>query len=229
MRRYLLIMHLLLAPFLLSNLHASDGVRIRVKTTMGDLTILLYDDTPQHRDNYLKLIDEGYLKGKLFHRLVKDFIVQAGDPDRRWQDSTDVRLYCTLDYTIPAEIRLPHCYHKRGALGAGRDPMAGASNASSPSQFYIVWGEIFDEETLDKADVRIAKNTDNTFVLNDTMREVYRTCGGWPYLDGDYTIFGEVLEGLEIIEKMHQLPVDKEKGKRPLADIVIIDICRIEE
>ena len=158
-----------------------------IETSMGTIKAKLYNDTPKHRDNFIKLINEGWYNGSPFHRVIKDFMIQGGQ-------NADGRL--DPGYTIPAEITNNH-FHKKGALAAARQPdQVNPKKASSGSQFYIMQGKKFDEAWLDMYENRSGK------VFSARQRQAYQTTGGSPHLDGDYTVFGEVTEGLDVVDKI---------------------------
>lgn len=158
-----------------------------IETSMGTIKAKLYNDTPKHRDNFIKLANEGWYNGSPFHRVIKDFMIQGGQ-------NADGRL--DPGYTIPAEITNNH-FHKKGALAAARQPdQVNPKKASSGSQFYIVQGKKFDEAWLDMYEDRSGK------VFSARQRQAYKTTGGSPHLDGDYTVFGEVTEGLDVVDKI---------------------------
>ena len=158
-----------------------------IKTSMGTIKAKLYNDTPKHRDNFIKLVNEGWYNGSPFHRVIKDFMIQGGQ-------NQDGRL--DPGYRVPAEIKDNH-FHKKGALAAARQPdQVNPQKASSGSQFYIVQGKVYDDRTLDMFESRMGK------VFNARQRQAYKTVGGTPHLDGDYTVFGEVIEGLDIVDKI---------------------------
>ena len=158
-----------------------------IKTSMGTIKAKLYNDTPKHRDNFIKLVNEGWYNGSPFHRVIKEFMIQGGQ-------NKDGRL--DPGYTVPAEFKDNH-FHKKGALAAARQPdQVNPKKASSGSQFYIVQGKVYDDKWLDMFENRSGK------VLSARQRQTYKTVGGTPHLDGDYTVFGEVIEGLEIVDKI---------------------------
>ena len=158
-----------------------------IKTSMGTIKAKLYNDTPLHRDNFIKLVNEGWYNGSPFHRVIKDFMIQGGQ-------NADGRL--DPGYTVPAEFKSNH-FHKKGALAAARQgDQVNPKKASSGSQFYIVQGKVYDDKWLDMFEDRSGK------VLSATQRQAYKTVGGTPHLDGDYTVFGEVTEGLEVVDKI---------------------------
>ena len=158
-----------------------------IKTSMGTIKAKLYNDTPQHRDNFIKLVNDGWYNGSPFHRVIKQFMIQGGQ-------NKDGRL--DPGYRVPAEIKDNH-FHKKGALAAARQPdQVNPKKASSGSQFYIVQGKVYDDKWLDMFENRSGK------VLSAKQRQAYKTVGGTPHLDGDYTVFGEVTEGLEVVDKI---------------------------
>ena len=158
-----------------------------IKTNMGTIKAKLYNDTPLHRDNFIKLVNEGWYNGSPFHRVIKDFMIQGGQNANGQLDP---------GYTIPAEFKDNH-FHKKGALAAARQPdQVNPKKASSGSQFYIVQGKVYDERTIDMFESRMGK------VFSARQRQAYQTVGGTPHLDGDYTVFGEVIDGLDVVDKI---------------------------
>lgn len=158
-----------------------------IKTNYGTIKAKLYNDTPQHRDNFIKLVNEGWYDNSPFHRIIKNFMIQGGQ-------NADGRL--DPGYKVPAEIKSNH-FHKKGALCAARQPdQVNPKKASSGSQFYIVQGQKYDDQTLDMYEDRLGK------VFGAKQRQAYKTVGGTPHLDGDYTVFGEVIEGMDVVEKI---------------------------
>ena len=158
-----------------------------IETSMGTIKAKLYNDTPLHRDNFIKLVNEGWYNGSPFHRVIKDFMIQGGQ-------NADGRM--DPGYTVPAEFRDNH-FHKKGALCAARQgDQVNPKKASSGSQFYIVQGQVFDDKKLEMYEERLGK------IFSATQRQAYKTVGGTPHLDGDYTVFGEVTEGLDIVDKI---------------------------
>lgn len=160
---------------------------IVIKTNYGTIKAKLYNDTPLHRDNFIKLVNEGWYNNSPFHRIIKNFMIQGGQ-------NSDGRL--DPGYKVPAEIKSNH-FHKKGALCAARQPdQVNPKKASSGSQFYIVQGQKYDDQTLDMYEDRMGK------VIGAKQRQAYKTVGGTPHLDGDYTVFGEVIEGMDVVEKI---------------------------
>ncbi|MEO6190654.1 MAG: peptidylprolyl isomerase [Saprospiraceae bacterium] len=184
---------------------------ILLETKFGVMTIRLYDETPEHRDNFVKLVEEGYYKDLLFHRVISGFMVQGGDPNSRGA-SPDTQLGSGgPSYTIPAEFR-KEFIHKKGALSAARTGDQGnPQKRSSGSQFYIVQGTTQSESSLTRIEDQ------KGFKYTDAQKALYATLGGTPFLDQDYTVFGEVVEGLDIIDKI--AAVQTARGDRPVEDV----------
>jgi cyclophilin family peptidyl-prolyl cis-trans isomerase len=195
--------------------------KILLKTDKGDIKIVLFDETPKHRDNFIKLVKEGYFDGTLFHRVIKDFMIQGGDPDSREATPGQLLGEGGPAYALEAEFRTPKIYHVRGMLAAAREgDSVNPKRASSGSQFYIVWGKKFDDSGLDAIQKRIDDKTQGKVKLTKKMRKQYKKIGGTPHLDGQYTIFGKVISGLEVVEAIQQSTTDK--NDRPVDDIHLI-------
>ena len=181
-----------------------------ISTEYGDMKIKLYDQTPYHRDNFLKLARQGFYDGTLFHRVIKDFMIQGGDPDSKNAQPSQQLGMGGPGYTVPAEIN-PDLFHKKGVLSAARTGDQGnPQRRSSGSQFYVVQGKTATEAELKGMESR-------GFVFSDAQKEAYKTIGGIPFLDGQYTVFGEVVEGLEVIDKI--AATQTAPGDRPLKDV----------
>ena len=203
------IASILLVVFLFVSCQKDKPTYVLIETDMGDIKVELYDQTPLHKENFVKLVEEGYYDGLLFHRVIDKFMIQGGDPDSR-----DAKPGQTLGmggpgYLIDAEIGAPHL---RGTLAAART--GGASNPdkkSSGSQFYIVHGRTFSDAELD------AFERMKGITYNETQRQAYKEKGGAPALDMDYTVFGEVVEGLEVVDQIVLMP--KDSRDRPREDI----------
>ena len=236
-------------------------MKVKIQTTLGDIIVRLYDETPQHRDNFVKLAKEGYYDGTLFHRVIKDFMIQGGDPDSKGAPAGKMLGVGGPDYTIEAEIK-SGLYHKRGALAAARQgDEVNPERRSSGSQFYIVWGQVYNEGQLRQFSKQmemqqmqavfnaLAKEHHDEIMqmrrernraglqelqeklaaeaeaqvkvqgagMTDEQRAIYSTVGGTPHLDGQYTVFGEVEEGLDIVEMIQQSKTAR--GDRPVDDI----------
>lgn len=189
-------------------------------TSLGDITIALYDETPLHRDNFIKLVKENYYDGILFHRIIKEFMIQTGDPNSKIAKANEQLGNGGPGYTIPAEF-VPSLIHKRGAVAAARtgDHM-NPQKASSGSQFYIVDGKKWSAADMNS----IAAQTGKKFTQEHI--EIYTTIGGSPFLDGDYTVFGEVISGMEVVDKIASQ--SKDRFDRPTSDIKIISARIIE-
>lgn len=197
--------------------------KVLLTTTMGEIEVELCDATPLHRDNFLSLVEQHYFDSLLFHRVIENFMIQGGDPDSRHAEAGTFLGDGGPGYTIPAEFRFPDLYHHRGALAAAREGDAvNPEKASAGSQFYIVWGRTFTDEQLDQMQQRI----ENRVVFTPEIREVYKSLGGTPHLDGAYTVFGYVTRGLEVVEAIQKVATDQHD--RPTDDVRILSAKRIE-
>jgi len=239
---------------------------VSFETSYGKITVKLYPETVKHHDNFVKLVNEGFYKGVLFHRVIANFMIQAGDPDSKTAKSSASLGSGDVGYTIPAEFIYPKYYHKRGALAAAREgDQANPLQASSGCQFYIIQGKTFTDSQLDSiernnehkletklfqeivnkkqdevkqfrlegsqlkldalrdsilAEVHTHMKNHPTYKLTPQQRSDYKIVGGTPHLDGAYTVFGEVIEGLDIVEKISKTQTGK--NDRPLQDIKVI-------
>lgn len=234
-------------------------MKVRIQTMLGDIVVRLYDETPIHRDNFVKLVKEGYYDGTLFHRVIKDFMIQGGDPDSKGAPAGKMLGVGGPDYTLEAEIK-DGLFHKRGALAAARQgDEVNPERRSSGSQFYIVWGQVYNEGQLRQFSkqlrmqqvqsafnqlaaqhrdeiMQMRRNRDRAGLqelqdklvaeaekqvkgngLTAEQMNVYSTIGGTPHLDGQYTVFGEVEEGLDVVEMIQQSATGR--GDRPVDDI----------
>ena len=245
-------------------------MQVLLQTNLGDITLRLYDETPQHRDNFLRLVREGYYNGTLFHRVIRDFMIQGGDPDSVNAPAGKRLGTGGPDYTLEAEIH-PALFHKRGALAAARQgDEVNPERRSSGSQFYIVWGQTYNDGQLrqmgkqlemqrlqsifqtlaadHRAEIlqlrrdrnrtglqelqdRLAAEAETKAktlgpVLTEAQMEAYSSVGGTPHLDGQYTVFGEVVEGLDIVDRIQQ--VETFSGDRPKADVVVVKATVLE-
>lgn len=250
-----------------SDMTAEKNVNVAVKTTLGDFVVELYNDTPKHRDNFVKLVNEGYYNGLLFHRVIRDFMVQTGDPDSRNAKPGQMLGSGAPGYEIDAEIICPTHINRRGALAAARTgDNVNPERRSSGSQFYVVTGRRFSDGQIDQMEqqanhargqeifnrlvkenrdtimsLRRARETEklnalqqklneqtlaelkaNPFKYSDAQREIYRTQGGAPHLDGAYTVFGEVVSGMETIDAIEK--VETGEADRPVKDVKIISM-----
>ena len=176
--------------------------KVIIKTTYGNMTVKLYNDTPMHRDNFIELIEKGWFNGSDFHRVIQNFMIQGGGGGNGQQDP---------GYTTPSEFR-PNHIHKKGALSAARKgDQVNPNKESSGSQFYIVQGEPFNNSQLDS----FCSKT--KFVYTNKQREIYNTIGGTPHLDGGYTVFGEVVDGFEVIDLI--AAVRTGYGDKPVTEV----------
>ncbi|HMK19891.1 MAG TPA: peptidylprolyl isomerase [Chitinophagaceae bacterium] len=192
---------------------------VLMQTTMGDMVIRLSDSTPLHRDNFLKLVKVGYYDSLLFHRVIKNFMIQGGDPNSKRAEAGKPLGDGSPGYTVPAEFRKT-LFHKKGALAAARmGDNINPAKESSGSQFYIAQGKVFTDAGLDSVE---------TFRLNGrkipaVQREVYKTIGGTPHLDQGYTVYGEVVKGLDVVDKIAAVQTSRGQDRdRPLQDVRII-------
>lgn len=238
---------------------------VRISTNLGDIVVRLYDETPEHRDNFLKLAREGYYDSTLFHRVIKDFMIQGGDPDSKGAPAGKRLGSGGPEYTLPAEFVYPQYYHKRGVLSAARQAdQVNPERRSSGSQFYIVWGKTYSEKELTQLAAqldgqrgqqifnelashhrdsiqamykagdqkglmalqqRLAAETDKLlkatpgFAFTPEQVKDYTTIGGTPFLDNQYTVFGEVVEGLDVVEKIQSVATGS--ADRPKEDVVM--------
>jgi cyclophilin family peptidyl-prolyl cis-trans isomerase len=249
---------LLICTLFASNCSANDPTKIVIITNFGDIELQLYDQTPQHRDNFIKLVSEGFYDGTLFHRVIKDFMIQGGDPDSKNAEPGARLGSGSPGYTIPAEF-VPEYFHKRGALAAARTN--NPEKASSGSQFYIVHGKVFTDSELDMFEANKGQQkaqqifmqyyreeedamkkagqtvdsdlvqskavqratawlSENPYKLKDEVRQIYKTIGGTPFLDTEYTVFGEVTKGMDVVDKIAEIETDN--ANRPTVDVKII-------
>lgn len=217
---------LILAAMLLPYTGMAQGIdtlrhEVLLETTMGNIRIALYNETPCHRDNFLKLAREGYYDGNLFHRVISSFMIQTGDSTSRHAQPEALLGNYSPDYTLPAEIIYPQLYHKRGAVAAAREPdKVNPEYRSSASQFYIVYGRRYSEDMIDHVQARLDKATKGRITIPPALREAYFKQGGTPHLDGQYTVFGEVVEGLDVVRNIESVETDK--NDRPLQDVRIL-------
>jgi cyclophilin family peptidyl-prolyl cis-trans isomerase len=206
---------------------AQSDIRIRKKdrkkdiefvTTDGTIIIRLSDSTPLHRDNFLRLVKSHYFDSLLFHRVIQYFVVQGGDPNSRTAHPGQPLGDSGLPYTVPAEFRVS-LFHKRGVLAAARESDdINPQKASSSAQFYIVQGKKYTDSALDSVEIKRLKRK-----IPAAQREVYKSLGGVPFLDQNYTIFGEVVSGMATIDKIAAEPTSKGEDKdRPLHDVRIL-------
>lgn len=250
-------------------------VKVKFTTTMGDIVVKLYNDTPKHKENMIKLVNEGYYDGTLFHRVINEFMIQGGDPDSKNAQPGQMLGNGGPDYTIDAEF-VPAHFHKKGALCAARQgDQVNPEKKSSGSQFYIVTGKVYSNEELNNMEMQMNQQAENQLIgeflrkeenvdymnklqycqqvgqdpaqrpaMQDSInkiiaeirplalkgytpikfteeeRKIYTTVGGTPFLDHNYTVYGEVVEGMEVAEKIQMVSCDQ--NNRPLEDVKII-------
>ncbi len=208
-------------PKLANGLRKNDLKKdVELITDKGTMIIRLSDSTPLHRDNFLKLAKQGYFDSMLFHRVIKDFMIQSGDPNSKHAKPGEQLGDGDPGYTIPAEFK-PGLFHYKGAIAAARTgDDVNPQKASSGSQFYIVEGKKFTEETFQKAEKRTSRK------ISPEQKEVYMTKGGTPHLDGGYTVFGEVISGLNVVDSISLVKTDS--NDRPVTDIHIIKAMLIK-
>ncbi|TFU95312.1 peptidylprolyl isomerase [Barnesiella sp. WM24] len=244
-----------------------NDIIVNISTTMGDIKVLLYGDTPKHRDNFIKLVNDGFYDGTLFHRVINEFMIQAGDPESKGAPAVKRLGTGGPGYNIEAEIVYPEHFHKRGALAAARQgDNVNPERKSSGSQFYIVTGKAYSEQQLMQMEkqmqmmkqqeifnrlaserrdtiMQLRRNNDhagiqklqeelialteteaskNPVKFTDEQKKAYTTVGGTPHLDNQYTVFGEVLDGLDVVERIEK--VTTLPGDRPKDDVKILNI-----
>lgn len=187
---------------------------VLLQTSMGDITIRLSNSTPLHRDNFLKLVKVGLYDSLLFHRVIQNFMIQGGDPDSKNAVAGTALGNGNLGYTIPAEFS-PSLFHKKGVIAAARGN--NPEKRSNASQFYLTQGKVYTDAGLDSAEIRSKSK------ISPAHREVYKTIGGVPHLDQNYTVYGEVVKGIEVIDKIAAVQTSKAADRdRPLTDVMII-------
>lgn len=194
---------------------------VELVTSKGTMVIRLSDSTPLHRDNFIKLVNRHFYDGTLFHRVMSQFMIQAGDPKSKTAKAGEALGQGNPGYTVPAEIRAG-MFHKKGALAAARTPdEINPTKESNGSQFFIVQGRVYDDADLNQVEARM-----NGYKYPEAHREVYKTIGGSPSLDTKYTVFGEVIKGLDVIDSIAAVPVGDRN--RPVQDVRIIKATLIK-
>lgn len=246
--------------------------KILIQTTAGNVMVKLYNQTPLHRDNFIKLVNSNFFDSVLFHRVISEFMIQGGDPNSKYAQPDVMLGNGDVGYKIPAEFKIPELFHKKGALAAAREgDNVNPEKASSGCQFYIVVGKIFTDKDLDKLQlsrkqtihssiyqkmmkgkqiqaevykqthdysklkalndsvmlqIEEKMKTETSYMFTPKQRETYKTKGGTPHLDANYTVFGEIISGMEVVEK-----ISKEKTNkldRPINDVRIIKMTLIK-
>lgn len=202
--------------------------QVMLETTMGNIKLALYNDTPKHRDNFLKLVNEGYYNGCIFQRVIKNFMIQGGDYSCRKVTPGKVEKF-DVGYTVPAEIIYPKYYHKRGQLCMAREgDDENPTKASGATDFYITWGRNFSPRQMEYLVEQMQREGKNYAIPSKEVQEGYIKYGGVPHLDNGYTVFGEVLEGLDVVDKIQNVATNKENNDRPLVDIIILKAEQIK-
>lgn len=199
----------------------NQDIEIEFKTTMGDFRVRLFSDTPIHSQHFAQLVREGYYDGLLFHRVIRNFMIQAGDSTSRTAKPNQPLGEADRNYTLAPEFRTPLHYHHRGALAAARESDdVNPERRSSATQFYVVWGKRWTPNELANVREHVDAETGASGLITDNMALDYYTRGGSPHLDGQYTVFGEVSTGLEIIDKIQKVNTDR--NDRPRVDVRIL-------
>ena len=210
MKKSLFLSFLLSFSTLFALANNPQHVYVKITTGKGEGIIRMYNETPLHRDNFVKLVREGYYEGLLFHRVIENFMIQGGDPNSRDAESGQRLGSGGLDYKVPAEF-MPHLFHKKGVLAAARDN--NPEKASSSTQFYLVQGRVFTDGGLDSLETLRLEGRK----IPNNQREVYRTTGGVPHLDQNYTVYGEMVYGVSLIDSI--AAVETDQFDRPLGDV----------
>lgn len=189
----------------------SNETMVDITTDHGTIRVKLYNETPKHRDNFIKLVKEGYYNGTLFHRVMNGFMMQGGDPNSKGAAPGAQLGNGGPGYTVPAEFN-QKLFHKKGALCAARmGDQVNPAKESSGSQFYIVQGRVVGDEELNQTEMRLG------IKYSPEQRQTYKTIGGTPFLDMNYTVFGEVVSGLDVVDKI--CGVQTQPGDRPVTDV----------
>lgn len=200
---------------------ATAQQQVVLETTEGVIRIVLSDETPLHRDNFLKMVDDHFYDSLLFHRVIKNFMIQAGDPDSRYAEPGASVGEGDAKHTLPAEVRFPQLYHRRGMVAMAREgDEVNPERRSSGSHFYIVWGKTYSTKDLEAIQLRLDTMTNCTARLTPEQIKVYKRIGGTPQLDGQYTVFGEVIEGLDVVDRIQRVMTDD--YDRPVDDVRIL-------
>ena len=221
MNRYLLTLTMAVLFGSLISVAQTSTTEVLFETTEGNIRIALYDETPLNRDNFLKLTRMHVYDSLLFHRVIKNFMIQSGDTNSKNAKPGQRLGTGDFDYTQEPEFRLPQIIHRRGCVAMAREPdVVNPDMRSSACQFYIVWGKRFSSAEIEKAQERLDTMTHGRVKLTPEMIKVYKSVGGTPHLDGQYTVFGEVTEGLDVVERIQKAETDE--FDRPFEDIRIL-------
>ncbi len=219
---------ILLLMLAFTALGKAQSNEVLFETTEGNIRVMLYDDTPIHRDNFLKLVNEQFYDSLLFHRVIKSFMIQGGDPTSKTAEPGTTLGTGELDYTLEPEFRTPKHYHRRGALAMAREgDRVNPERRSSGCQFYIVWGKTYSTKDLEAIQQRVKEATNGAADITPEMFWTYRKVGGTPHLDGQYTVFGEVTEGLDVVERIQKVYTDT--YDRPVDDVRILHATVIKK
>ncbi len=280
MKRNLIVLLTILAcglaackPGSKKELNMEKETKLKIETSAGDIVVKLYNETPKHRDNFIKLAEEGTYEGTLFHRVIKDFMIQAGDPESKKAPKGKMLGSGDVGYTLPAEFVYPRYFHKKGALSAARQgDEVNPKKESSGCQFYIVTGKVYSDSALLNMEQQMGQmRLNNVFnaLAQKHMKEIYKmrkdgdqeglmnlqdtliaqaeaqvagepefkftpeqvkaytTVGGTPHLDNQYTVFGEVLEGMDVVDRIQRVKTDR--SDRPEEDVVIKKVTFLED
>ncbi|MBO4753957.1 MAG: peptidylprolyl isomerase [Bacteroidales bacterium] len=202
---------------------ADDRAEVTMQTTQGKIVLALYNETPIHRDNFLAQVRRGYYDGLLFHRIIASFMIQCGDSTSRDVATQEFKNARGDDpYRLPAEIRFPQLFHRRGALAAARQgDHINPERKSSPYEFYIVWGKYFGPREMQAEQEKVMEREDSTrhFTFPQELIDAYEIEGGTPHLDNEYTVFGEVIKGLDVVGQIQAAKTDS--LDRPIKEIRI--------
>ena len=221
MKRHLLTLTMAVLFGSLTSVAQTSTTEVLLETTEGNIRIALYDETPLHRDNFLKLTRMHVYDSLLFHRVIKGFMIQSGDTNSKNAKPGQQLGTGDFDYTQEPEFRLPQIIHRRGSVAMAREPdNVNPEMRSSACQFYIVWGKRFSSADIEKVQERLDTMTHGRVKLTPEMIKVYKSVGGTPHLDGQYTVFGEVTEGLDVVERIQK--ADTDDFDRPFEDIRIL-------
>ena len=219
---------ILLLMLAFTTLGKAQSNEVLFETTEGNIRVMLYDDTPIHRDNFLKLVNEQFYDSLLFHRVIKSFMIQGGDPTSKTAEPGTTLGTGELDYILEPEFRTPKHYHRRGALAMAREgDRVNPERRSSGCQFYIVWGKTYSTKDLEAIQQRVKEATNGAADITPEMFWTYRKVGGTPHLDGQYTVFGEVTEGLDVVERIQKVYTDT--YDRPVDDVRILHATVIKK
>jgi cyclophilin family peptidyl-prolyl cis-trans isomerase len=211
MQKGLLLYLVIFSTTLLAQKQSKKDYLITISTDYGTMIAILYEETPQHKKNFIHLADSGFYNGTLFHRIIPDFMIQGGDPQSKKAEPGAFLGNGDVGYTIPAEFN-EKLFHKKGAIAAARDN--NPQKASSGCQFYIVEGKAFTDDELQMQLMRAGRKP------TEEQKQVYKTLGGTPHLDGNYTVFGEVIKGIEVIDTISKQ--ERDRNDRPVKDIKMI-------